>query len=175
MIVFRHADRRFPFLWETAEQPPARWHAAGEGPVAYLAETADGAWAEFLRHEEIADAADLEGVTRAIWAIELPERPKVRPRLPGVTLTGGRESWQACQDEARRLRRRGKRALVAPSAALLPRTPSGFRTEGGLRPGPARVERAFVLFGPHPELVGWCACAEGRPRSDLLPRVRHLT
>lgn len=174
MIAFRHADTRFPFLWETAEQPPARWHEAGEGPVAYLAETPDGAWAEFLRHEEITDPADLGGVTRAIWAIELPERPRTRPRLPMETLTGGRESWSACQAEARRLRRRGKRALVAPSAAILPRTPSGFRTEGGLRPGPARPERAFVLFGPRPELVGWCACADGRPRPDLLRRVRQM-
>lgn len=173
MIVFRHADRRFPFLWETAEQPAARWHGAGEGPVAYLAETADGAWAEFLRHEEIRDAADLEGVTRAIWAIELPERPRTRPRLPPETLTGGRETWSDCQAEARRLRRRGKSAIVTPSAALLP-SPSGFRTEGGLRPGPSRRERAFVLFGPRPGLVGWCACAEGRPRGDLLPRVRQM-
>lgn len=174
MIAFRHVDSRFPFLWETTEQPPARWHAAGEGPVAYLAETPDGAWAEFLRHEEIKDAADLHGVTRAIWAIELPERPKTRPRLAWETLTGGLESWTACQAEARRLRRRGKSALVTPSAALLPRTPSGFRTEGGLRPGPARSERAFVLFGPRPGLVGWCASTSGRPRPDLLARVRPL-
>jgi hypothetical protein len=174
VIVFRHADSRFPFLWETDEQPPARWHGAGEGPVAYLAETPDGAWAEFLRHEEIADPADLEGVSRAIWAIELPDPPKARPRLPTATLTGGLETWPACQAEARRQRRRGKRGLATPSAALTSRTPSGFRTAGGLRPGPARQERAFVLFGPRPELVGWCACAAGRPRADLLARVRHL-
>lgn len=174
MIVFRHADSRFPFLWETAEQPPARWHGIGEGPVAYLAETPDGAWAEFLRHEEITNAADLEGVRRALWAIELPEPPKSRPRLPNATLTGGLETWPACQAEARRLRRRGRPGLATPSAALRPRSPSGFRTSGGLRPGPRRAERAFVLFGPRPDLVAWCACAAGRPRADLLARVRHL-
>ena len=174
MIVFRHADVRFPFLWESDQQPPARWHGRGEGPVAYFAETADGAWAEFLRHEEITDAADLAGVTRAIWAVELPDPPTAAPRLSAVTLTGDRSTWPTCQAAARRLRARGEDGLVAPSAALHADTPSGFRTQGGLRPAKRRRERTFVLFGPRPRLVGWCACAEGRPRPDLLSRVRHL-
>lgn len=29
---FRHADPRYPFLWEDASQPVARWHGAGEVP-----------------------------------------------------------------------------------------------------------------------------------------------
>ena len=174
MIAFRHADARTPFLWETDEQPGARWHAAGEGPVAYLAETPDGAWAEFLRHEEISDAVDLEGVRRAIWAVEVPVPPAVTPSLPMATLTGDRSSWPICQAEARRLRSRGAEGLLAPSAALLDGTPSGFLTEGGLRPAASRRERTLVLFGPRPDLVGWCACTAGRPRSDLLPRVRQL-
>ena len=53
MILYRHADPRFPFLWESSEQPPARWHDSNEGPVHYFADTPDGAWAEFLRHEGI--------------------------------------------------------------------------------------------------------------------------
>lgn len=175
MIVFRHVDARYPFLWESADQPPARWHGPGEGPVAYLSETPDGAWAEFLRHEEIVDPADLEGVERALWAVELPEPPSVTPLLPVGTMTGGADSYPACRAAARRLRRRGATALVAPSAALLPRTPSGFRTDGGLRPARSRRERVFVLFGRRPDLAGWCACAAGRPRADLLRRVRRLT
>jgi hypothetical protein len=55
MIVYRHADARFPFLWEGASQPPARWHGPGEGPVQYFADTPDGARAEFLRHEGIVE------------------------------------------------------------------------------------------------------------------------
>ena len=43
-----------------------------------------------------------------------------------------------------------------------------------LDPG-ARPERVIVLFGPRPDLIGWSACAEGRPRDDLLKRVRPLT
>lgn len=174
MIVFRHADTRVPFMWETDGQPPARWHGTGEGPVAYLAETPDGAWAEFLRHEEISDVADLAGITRAIWALELPEPPTAIPPVTVANLVGSRSSWAACQAAARRLRARGDDGLVAPSAALLPETSSGFRTEGGLRPAASRPERTFVLFGVRPDLVGWCACAEGRPRASLLRRVRQL-
>jgi hypothetical protein len=32
----------------------------------------------------------------------------------------------------------------------------------------------IALFGRRPDLVGWAAAAEGRPRGDLLPRVRHF-
>lgn len=174
MIVFRHADTRFGFLWESAAQPPARWHGSGEGPVAYLAETPDGAWAEFLRHEEIRDPADLAGINRSLWAIDLADPPSTRPRLPVATLTGNQTTYPDCQAEARRLRTRAT-GVVAPSAALLPNTPSGFRTDAGLRPAPARRERVFVLFGSRPRLVGWCACTAGRPRADLLSRVRHFS
>ncbi|NJD28632.1 MAG: RES domain-containing protein [Chloroflexi bacterium] len=174
MIVFRHADPRFPFLWESPDQPSARWHRVGEGPAHYLAETADGAWAEFLRHEAITDPEDLAGVARSIWAIELPETPDERPVLDEKTLTGGERTYAACQLEARRLRDAGADGLTAPSAALRSPASSGFRTEGGLVPGPARDERVFVLFGPRPDLIAWAACAEGRPREDLLPRVRRL-
>jgi hypothetical protein len=175
MIVFRHADPRFPFLWETATQPAARWHTDGEGPVHYLAETPDGAWAEFIRQEEITDPADVATIARSLWAIDVPHPPTVEPTLPPDTLTGGFDTHHACRREARRIRARGARGLVAPSAAVLPETPTGYRTDGGLRPGPIQPERVFVLFGPRPDLVGWAACAAGHPRPDLLERVRHVT
>jgi hypothetical protein len=175
MIVFRHADPRYPFLWESAAQPAARWHGAGEGPAHYLAETADGAWAEFLRHEEITDPTDLAGVSRAIWAIDLPRLPRATPKLADDVMRGGQRSHADCQAEARRLRRFGLRGLAAPSAALEAGSPSGFRTEGGrLVSADPRPERSFVLFGPRPDLVAWAACVDGRPRADLLPRVRHF-
>lgn len=174
MIVFRHADPRFPFLWESAEQPLARWHDMGEGPVHYFAETADGAWAEFLRHEGITDPADLVGIARSIWAVELVRPPRTRPLLPPAVVSGDTSSYDACRGEARRLRARGARGLVARSAAIDAATPAGFRTDRGLRPGPRRSERVYALFGRRPDLVGWAACAEGRPRDDLLRRVRHL-
>ncbi len=174
MIAFRHADPRFPFLWESPDQPPGRWHGPGEGPAHYLAETPDGAWAELLRHEEITDPADVETIARSLWAVEVPDPPATEPDLPMATLTGGIDTYEACRRTARSLRQAGADGLVAPSAALLDGTPSGFRTDGGLRPGPSRPQRVLVLFGPRPRLVGWVACAVGRPRPDLLDRVRPL-
>ena len=174
MITFRHADNRHPFLWESQAQPAARWHGDGDGPVAYLAESPDGAWAEFLRHEEIADVDDIAGITRSLWAIELEETALEAPDLPEAILTGGPDAYDACRGEARRLRAGGAAGLIAPSAALVPDTPSGWRTDGGLRPGDPRRERVVVLFGRRPDLLGWSACAEGRPRADLLGRVRPL-
>ncbi|MEE3851360.1 hypothetical protein VZC37_13525 [Gordonia sp. LSe1-13] len=73
MIVFRNYDPRFPFLWELNTQPGARWHAHGDGPVQYFADTPAGAWAEFIRHEEITDPDDLAGIQRAICAIDIDE------------------------------------------------------------------------------------------------------
>jgi hypothetical protein len=174
MIVYRHADPRFPFLWESAAQPPARWHGSGDGPVQYFSSTPDAAWAEFLRHEEIADAADIATVNRSLWAIELPDEPLARPNLPDATLVGGTGTYPACRAESVRLRAAGAEGLMAPSAALDRRTGSGYRTDAGLRPGPRRDESVIVLFGPRPDLVGWAACFEGRPRPELIARVRQL-
>jgi hypothetical protein len=174
VIGFRHVDPRFAFLWESAEQPPARWHGAGEGPVQYLSSTPDAAWAEFLRHEEITSPEDLAGIARALWAVDIPTPPGARPRLPEPTLTGNDATYEACRQEARRLRERGANGLIAPSAAVEPTTGSGFRTDGGLRRARRRPETVIVLFGGRRDLVGWAACAEGRPRADLLPRVRRL-
>ncbi len=79
MIAFRQCDARCPFLWEGAAQPEGRWHAAGEGPAHYFADTPDGAWADFLRHEEIRDAADLATIRRAIWAVDIGDAPAGAP------------------------------------------------------------------------------------------------
>lgn len=173
MIVFRHGDPSLPFLWEDASQPPGRWHAEGEGPAQYFADTPDGAWAEFLRHEEIKDARDLETVRRAIWAVELPDEAADEPKLPDTTLRGGPRTYSDCQAEARRLRKLGSRRLLAPSAALAPGGAGGLRVDGGLKPAPPREGQVVVLFGPRADLTGWAAALEARPSSDLLPRVRH--
>ncbi|MGH2357380.1 MAG: hypothetical protein ACRDGJ_05130, partial [Candidatus Limnocylindria bacterium] len=94
MIVYRHAPPSLPFLWETAAQPAARWHGTGEGPAHYLATSPDAAWAEFLRHEEITDPAELEGIRRTIWAVELELHAEsiAEPELPARVLVGGRAS-----------------------------------------------------------------------------------
>ena len=174
MILFRHADPRRPFFWESAAQPPGRWHAEGDGPVQYLADTPDGAWAEFLRHEEIADPADLLGVERTLWAVEIDDAEPALPRLAAKTLMGGRDTYPRCQQEARRLRKAGADRLTAPCAALIKGTPSGWRTDGGLVEGDARDERTWALFGRFPRIVAWVAGESARPRRDLLARVNSF-
>lgn len=173
MIGFRHCDPRVPFLWEGSSQPEARWNGAGDGPVHYFADTPDGAWAEFVRHEEIKDLADLPTIRRAIWAVDLGDEPSEEPSLPIDVVTGGRATHAACQAEARRLRGLGVKRLSALSAALLPGRAGGRRVDGGFRPGPPRDGKVIVLFGLRPDLVGWAAADEGRPRDDVLSRVRH--
>jgi len=175
VIAFRHADPRYPFLWEEASQPGARWHGPGEGPVQYLCDTPDGAWAEFLRHEEIRDPEELATVRRALWAVELGDEATYEPQLPAEVLTGGPDTYAACREEARRLRRLGATRVAAPSAALLRGAARGWRVDGGLQPAPDRDAKVLVLFGSRPDIVGWVAATEGRPGEELLPFVQHLS
>lgn len=175
MIVYRRCRAGDPFLWETTHQPAGRWHGEGEGPVHYFADSPDGAWAEFLRHEHITDPEDLAGIRESLWAIDLPDEVTLSaPTLPDRVLTGDASTYPACRSEARRLRARGVEALRAPSAALLPRGATGWRVEGGLRAAGPRDGHSIVLYGARPTLVGWRACAEGRPAPHLLERVRYL-
>jgi len=179
VIGYRHVDPRYPFLWDSDAQPAGRWHAEGEGPANYFADTPDGAWAEFLRHEEITDPVDLPGVRRAIWmvdlgAVERTDQEAEPGRLPVALLTGGLDTYPRCQDEARRLRASGVTALRARSAALLPGEAAGFHTNRGLRRAARRDGQVIVLYGPRPALDGWQVCAEGRPNQRLLGAVRHL-
>jgi hypothetical protein len=106
VIVFRHADPSVPFLWEAASQPAGRWNADGEGPAHYFADTPDGAWAEFLRHEEITDPDDLAYVRRMGPSTSVARA--VRVSLPAAVLTGGLENYYRCQSHARALRLRGR-------------------------------------------------------------------
>ena len=174
MIVFRQIDARYPFLWEDATQPPGRWHGEGEGPAHYFADTPEGAWAEFLRHEEITERDDLATIRRQMWAIEIGEEPSARVRLPDDILTGGPDSYPACQKEARRLRTRGARGLTAPSAALKLGAARGAIVEHGVHPAPPREGTVIVLFGATAGLVGWTAADEARPAVDVLDRVHHF-
>jgi len=175
MIVYRHADPRFPFLWESGNQPPARWHGAGEGPVQYFADTPDGAWAELVRHEGLTEESELANVRRALWAVELPDDlPAATPRLAQPVLSGGIAAYAECRKEARRLRNEGAAALRAPSAALLAGGARGWKVDGGLQPAAEREGTVLAVFGLRPDFVGWIGAFAGRPRADLLARVRHL-
>ncbi len=175
MIAYRHASPVRPFLWGTASQPGSRWHAQGEGPVQYLSDTPDGAWAEYLRRHEIRDLAALQVVRRTLWAVDIGTEELATPRLPLDVLAGGPETWETCRQEARRLRAAGATGLRARSAALKPGMARGLRVDdGGLVPGEERSGDTIVLFGPRPDLVGWRATFLGRPGEDLLEAVRYF-
>lgn len=174
-IGFRHCDPRFGFMWRSPLQPAARWHGTGEGPANYFADTPVGAWAEFLRHEAIRDPADLAGVRRSLWAVELPEDGYERPMLEDEVLRGDTDSYAACQQEARRLRDAGTQRLQAPSAALMPGCAQGwFATDSGLMLAtPPRDGHVWVLFGDA-QARGWIAVDGGAPPAVALPLVRPL-
>lgn len=175
MIVFRQTDPRYAFLWSDAAQPQGRWHAQGEGPVHYFADTPDGAWAEFLRHEEITDPEDIPTIRRALWAVEIEDRDATAVSLPLAVLTGGLDSYPRCQAHARDLRARGARRLVAPSAALLPGAAGGREVAEGIeRRARPRDGRVIVLIGSPEGMIGWRAVEHGAPPADVLPRVRHF-
>lgn len=173
MIVFRHADPSLPFVWADPAQPAARWHGTGEGPASYFADTPDGAWAEFLRHEEISDPEDIATIRRAMWAVEIGDEACATPALPAATLTGGPETCDACRAEVRRLRNAGATRISAPSAALLPGAAGGLIVDGQMRPGTPRDGRTIALFGAQPSVIGWRAAHEGRPAEELVKRVRY--
>ncbi|MFM2078077.1 MAG: hypothetical protein RJA49_1967 [Actinomycetota bacterium] len=173
-ILFRHADRRFGFTWETPGQPPARYHGVGEGPVQYFADTPDGAWAEFLRHEEITDADELDGIERRIWAVEVPDddlASVMDVALPHATVVGGVDTYGACRDAARQARAAGRGGIRAPSAALID---GGGWASGvaGLGPATPRPAEVVALFGTGAHWRGWMCHDTGSPHPSLLPLVR---
>lgn len=178
MLVFRQTDGRYPFLWESAHQPPGRWHGSGEGPAHYFADTPDGAWAEFLRHEEITDPDDLVTIRRQLWAVDIGDGPLERVRVSDAVATGDIDTYPRCQAEARRQRARGARRLLAPSAALVKGAAGGTIVRGGPQPAPARDGHVIVVFGESPSsevasMVGWLAAEAARPSAELLASVHH--
>jgi RES domain len=174
---YRHCDPRFPFLWQSGGQPAARWHGAGEGPANHFADTPSGAWAEFLRHEGITDEADLAGVRRSLWAVDVPDEVianAAQPKLSQATLTGDEKSHLACQNAARRLRASGATALRVRGAALLPGQARGWMSGTLLqRATKPRDGMVWVHFGEC-AFVGWVVVDAGCPPALVLGMVRGL-
>ena len=174
MMVFRQVDARYPFLWEGDRQPAGRWHAEGDGPAHYFSDTPDGAWAEFLRHEEITDPRDVPTIRRQMWAVDIGEGDAERVDLPTDVLTGGPDTYARCQKAAAAMRARGVTRLAAPSAALVRGGARGMRVEHGVSSAAPRDGVVVVIFGPPGELVGWIAADAASPAADLLDRVHHF-
>ena len=170
---YRACDRRFPFFWSDDSQEPGRWHGEGDGPCHYLATTADGAWAEVLRHREVRELDELLDLELSIWELEVPV-PTAQPQLDLGHLTGDASSYPACRDEARRIRAAGHESLRAPAAALVSGVAELSGVIGGEQVvvGSARNE-TYVFFGSPDRLVG-APIAEGHPNPVVLEDVRYL-
>ena len=107
------------------------------------------------------------------WAVDVGDAPTLQPDLPRKTLTGGPETWPACQEAARHYRSRAE-GITAPSAALRPGGAHGWRVDGGLQSGPNRDGKVIALFGPRPDLIGWLATKADHPSAELLATVQHF-
>lgn len=174
-VGYRNVAPAFAFLWSDASQPAARWHGEGEGPAHYFADTPDGAWAEFLRHEEIDDESDLVGVSRSLWAVEIPDVDVDTATEVDLPEDTGLAGYLACQHLAREVRATGSTAVRTSSAALTAGGATGRRCElGALLPGSARDGQVWVLFGERPDLSGWVCVERGAPGAALLDRVLSL-
>jgi len=181
-LGFRVCDRRYPFLWQTAGQQAGRWNRAGDDPVHYLAGTPTVAWAEWIRHQEIEDPADLAGVAAALWAVLIPEAWSDQD-LRAVDLSMELVLGITPEAEAARLalvdqlKSQGAQGLLAPTAALhqsdaivpCTRVRDGSEEADAL-PTPAQV---ILLWCAAEQLPGWCCVPEGRPGPELLPLVRR--
>ena len=141
----------------------------GVGNEAYdsLCDTPDGAWAEFLRHEEIHDPEDLVTIRRAMWAVHTGDPPTNSVSGPDEVLRGAPDSWPACQEIAQRYRKFTD-GITAPSAALRSGGAHGWIVDGGHKSGPERNGQVIVLFGLRSDLVGWAASINGSPAKALL-------
>ena len=167
-LGFRVCDRRYPFLWHTAGQA-GRWNRAGDQPVHYLATTPTVAWAEWIRHQEIVDPADLQGVAAALWAVLIPAHWSDQDLPAGqismeLVLGATPEAENARLALVDQLREQGSdRALPC------------IRVRDGTEHGDAlQIPAAMVLLWCAAEqLPGWCCVPEGRPGPELLPLVRR--
>lgn len=164
-IGFVLGDPRLPFP-APAARTGGRWQSPDGPPVLHVAETPDGAWAELLRHEEITDPADLAGIRRRLWAVELDpdhERPGTPEGVGHREVTGDEWSYPACRRAARRAWDAGVTVLQARSAALRP-MPSG---------GTAGYGIVWVLAGER-DLRAWATSDAGGPTAAVLRRVAPL-
>lgn len=173
LLAFRQTDYDVPF-WARNNSYDGRWNVAGDPPTQYWSMHPDGAWAEFLRQEELQDAADVRLIRRPIWVCRI-----VIGSLLDLRGTSQQEQheiaptdlvdpdWGACQRLARRLRAAGVGAILSPSAAL---DGHDNLTIFGARRA-IHLHRRPVLQSTVPAAI----VARGRPSPELLDAIRRTT
>jgi len=171
-IAHRYSSYDTPF-WARENTHPGRWHTRGAGPTQYLSQSADGAWAELIRNEELRTEDEVAMVSVQMWAVAVNqamivdysifERAEVAGFDPEALV---HEDYTRCQQEGARLRGLGYSGILAPSAAL---------------PGATNL----TLFGARmastwnrPPLLASSLAAtvitKGAPPPGLLARVRQI-
>jgi hypothetical protein len=141
VFLFVATTRVFTFFGSRSISPHLVGTPCGAGLAHYLADTPNGAWTEFARHEEMTELADLAGVRRGICARDIDHREWEEAALPMTLLTEDELTYADCQ-RGGRVERVWFARLVAPSAALRPGAASGLIVDSGMQDVPT----ATVLF-----------------------------
>ncbi|MGH2838846.1 MAG: RES family NAD+ phosphorylase [Solirubrobacteraceae bacterium] len=120
----RYSSYDTPF-WARENTQRGRWHVRGDGPTQYLSLSADGAWAELIRNEELTSEDEVAMVSVQMWAVTVNqamivnystfERAEAAGFDPGALID---EDYDRCQREGARLRQLNYSGILAPSAAL---------------------------------------------------------
>lgn len=172
-VAYRWSDYDTP-LWARPNSSAQRWNRTREGSTQYLSLTPEGAWAELIRTEDLTSLAAVRLVSMPLWALHVREtrvadyatfEKAEAAGFPPEALV--EEDHERCRAEGTRLRERGFRGVLAPSAAL----PGAVNlTLFGARLAVAwdsREDLRLAAFVPARQL------AVGHPPDDLLARVRQ--
>jgi RES domain-containing protein len=124
LIAFRQTDYDVPF-WARNNSSEARWNTAGDPPTQYWSLHPDGAWAEYLRQEEVEDDAAAAEIRRAMWVCRVPLGTIVDLRDAATCAVHAispealiDRDWSACQELATQLRDAGCAGVISPNAAI---------------------------------------------------------
>jgi len=171
-VAYRYSSYDTPF-WARENSEPGRWHPAGDGATQYLSLSADGAWAELIRHEQLTSEDEVAQVSMQLWSVSVGQGMVADYSTFALADRAGfdaralvAEDHGSCRREGARLRELGYRGVLAVSAALPgevnltlfgPRTASTW----GRRPLLASSLPATVI-------------AKGAPPAGLVGRVRRI-
>jgi RES domain len=122
--AFRYSNYDTPF-WVRPNTHPGRWHFTGDGPTQYLSATAEGAWADLIRSEDLRSESDVALVRMPLWQARVDQSYVVdystfeRAEQSGFAAEAlVDDDQERCRAEGKRLRELGYAGVLAPSPAL---------------------------------------------------------
>ncbi|HXE44853.1 MAG TPA: RES family NAD+ phosphorylase [Conexibacter sp.] len=174
-VAYRWSEYDTP-LWARPNSSAQRWNRTREAPTQYLSLTPEGAWAELIRTEDLTSVVAVRLVSMPLWALQVREtrvadyatfEKAEAAGFPPEALVD--EDHERCRAEGTRLRARGFRGVLAPSAALpgaVNLTLFGARLAVEWN---CDEDRRLAAFVPARQL------AVGHPPDDLFALVRQRT